>query len=197
MSTMDSADAQFASAQAEMDAFDARFRDQTHASLTTPTVYKMTGYRGHETWDGGVEWSGIIKRGSKQIGSASNNGTGMGDIITLDDDEAEAFIAEATRRYGDPDQAPIDPHGWLGDGPVSMFVNDLATRFEYNRKRCVQFTDDTRDLTSQDPRRFLTGATMAQAVAVLTDPARPYAAHNPMVWNKTTQVFVPADDIEV
>ena len=157
--------------------------DPTRLSLSTPTAYTMTGFSQTPSRNG-VAWSGVIRLNGVEVGRCTDAGVGgMMDFEWTSTQHMDAFRAEAEARYGDHIEADAD------------FANDLATAAEFNRKRSVVFITDDQDLSMGQVLSPKAGVTLAQVKAALTAPGNRYAGKNPMIWDKTQSIFVPAADI--
>lgn len=155
------------------------------ASMTTPGIYSLTGYSETPSRNG-VAWNGTIRQNGVEVGRVHEAGVGgMLDFEWTGSQHMYAFTAEAKARYGD-DYAQVE----------EAFVNDLATAAQNNRKRSVIFITDDSDLSFGECFALKASVTLAQAKAALTDPRHPLAGKNPMIWDKSQSIFVPAADIE-
>lgn len=157
---------------------------KTKASMMTPSTWSLTQYTETPSRNG-VAWSGVICKDGVEVGRVSDAGRGgMIDFEWTSTAHMYAFWAEEEARYGTCPE------------PGSDFVNDLATAAQHNADPGVVFTTEDADLLMGECFRFKPSVTPAQAKDLLLDPACPYATRQPLIWDKTRSVFVPAADFD-
>ena len=102
-----------------------------HSNLTTPTEYRLTGYRQHETHRG-TAWSGRLTLRGEPIGEVSNDGNGGATFVHVDANHTDAFTAETATRYPKKQDAFTQ---------AESFGEDLATLAELSRARGITFAE--------------------------------------------------------